>query len=539
MDSKLSALTAITALADEDLVYVAQGDVSKKMTGSQLKTYVGASAGTDTPILTGNSTGSEETELIVTVTNWNSDQLLTISVEAGSYLDNDDGTITWTLPAFTGVDDSHDMSVQATEPSHSISAIATHTVSVTEVTEPVPDQTILYENATINGTTFPDLVNASVATNNIVATADTASASSIKTEQDGIDTDFTNATPTADNTAINFTLDGAPTNIEVIVSGLALTDGDTLLLNDGAVTTLQEFDTTGHVTQTGNDVVSSTDPFGDGSLIAKYELNGDADDTTTTYNGTPTSITYNDTDKIYGSDSALFNVTNSKIVSAAPGVKSASLFVKRDSTANGGGSATLSYLIEARQSGGSGYVRTVGTGGTELNSVACAVKINNVSVANGDPINNDVWEHYYIEFDSLESTIAIGNNIGGDAGYGGLMDQIEFYNRALTSGEIDILMKQTPEATVDLTTAGLTSAPTTVCRDTANISTSLVGTGAGDSFVARTAQSHTADIATTPALITDIFDTDTRTGRDFKVKAELAKLDDTVSRISIPIQKLA
>ena len=113
----------------------------------------------------------------------------------------------------------------------------------------------------------------------------------------------------------------------------------------------------------------------------------------------------------------------------------------------------------------------------------------------------------------------------------GLTDSIYQYS---VNGSIN----GSTEYTLDITSAGLTSAPTTVVKDTAEISTSLVGTGAGDSFEARTAQSHTGDASTAPTKITDVFDTDTRTGRDFKVKAELAKSGDEVTRISIPIEKL-
>jgi len=46
------------------------------------------------------------------------------------------------------------------------------------------------------------------------------------------------------------------------------------------------------------------------------------------------------------------------------------------------------------------------------------------------------------------------------------------------------------------------------------------------------------EIDNAPTLITDVFDTDTRVGRDFKIDADLADDLDEVTRISIPIEKV-
>jgi len=101
------------------------------LSGSHLITITVAAIVTDTPTLSGDVTGEEATELDVTITNYSATATYTISVQAGSYIRTGD-TIAWTLPAYTGVDDSHDMNVQAQEPAETISLVAVHTVAVTE-----------------------------------------------------------------------------------------------------------------------------------------------------------------------------------------------------------------------------------------------------------------------------------------------------------------------------------------------------------------------------------------------------------------------
>jgi len=546
----------VTSDGDGTFTYTPQTGVY-----SSLHWAAEAGAGTPTtftPILSGNATGTALTDLVVTVDNWNSDQLLTISVDEGSYVDNDDGTITWTLGA---VEQTDTMSVQSTEPSMLISAIATHDVDVTEA--PEADQTILYENATISATQFPTTTDIDLSGNTILAEADDASATSAVVEQDGGDTDFINATPTVDNTTINYDIDAGATNTSATVTGQALTDGDTVLLNDGASTTLVEFDTTGNVTD-NSDVTSSADPFDDGSLIAKYEMN----DNLATTNVIDTSGVYNATASVntntlsttgkFGTG-LIFNGSSEYI---ATGIDHSAL-----------SAITISSWIKF--TGSLDSIPTAGVDGSYTNEGTFAAFESTSRldyVADGDYHRNSPfsvsagWHQVAVSDDkagnvvmyvdgvevpnSIVATTAYTANtdiqIGRKRDGGGTIsyyanhqDQTEIYDRVLTADEINSLYtQQVPKYTLDLTSASLTSAPTTIAKDTATISTSIVGTGAGDDFEARTIVSHTGNIATTPATITDVFDTDTRTGRDIKHKVELADDGDEVSRISTVVQKL-
>jgi hypothetical protein len=62
--------------------------------------------------------------------------------------------------------------------------------------------------------------------------------------------------------------------------------------------------------------VNSTDPFGDSSNVALYEFENNANDSTGSYNGTASNVTYS-TDSIIGTYAGSFNGTNSKIVNTS------------------------------------------------------------------------------------------------------------------------------------------------------------------------------------------------------------------------------
>jgi len=64
-----------------------------------------------------------------------------------------------------------------------------------------------------------------------------------------------------------------------------------------------------------NSTINNPDPFEDGSGIALYKLDGNANDTTGDYDGTPTSVTYED--GVFG-QAGVFNSTTSRIVTSIP-----------------------------------------------------------------------------------------------------------------------------------------------------------------------------------------------------------------------------
>ena len=220
-------------------LYIGDGTQNLRVGGKQV-------AVTDTPVLSGNATGAEGTDLVVTIENYDVQTTYSISVLSGTFVQSGN-LITWTLPAYTGVVDTYLMQVQGTALGAMPSVTASHQVVVKAV---LADQTILFENTTMTATEFPNVVGVDLSSSTLLATTDGATAESYVVQQDVADTDFINATPTVVNKANPYTIEAGATNTSVIVTE-PVTDGDPILLNDGATTALQRFDTTGKVTGTG------------------------------------------------------------------------------------------------------------------------------------------------------------------------------------------------------------------------------------------------------------------------------------------------
>ena len=108
---------------------------------------------------------------------------------------------------------------------------------------------------------------------------------------------------------------------------------------------------------------------------------------------------------------------------------------------------------------------------------------------------------------------------------------------ATTLTEFTITSLDETSRTVDISGANLTNPPSLMLRDVARLSTSLVGTGDLDSFEERTIQTITVDDGNTPTKVTTTYDSDTRYGRDFKVKTDEDILDEP-KRIEIVLEKV-
>jgi len=173
-------------------------------------------------------------------------------------------------------------------------------------------------------------------------------------------------------------------------------------------------------------IISSPDPFGDGSLIAKYELDGDATDTTETYDGTPNGVTYGTG---LFSQSAVFSNALSNIVSTASSVKSISMFIKKDSAVSqlDGGS-----IVDARHISGTGYLFSSNGIFTFSGST---LEVEGVSVSSGQSYSSDIWIHLYMEYATPQTNFLIGGQTSSTYGFGGSIDQFEMYDRDLTEEE--------------------------------------------------------------------------------------------------------
>ena len=448
-----------------------------------------------TPIITGGSSGLESTIVVLTVTNFDGTQTYFPSVDFGSVLNNGDGTFDVTLPTFV-TSALIDFEVFTTRASDIDSAIAHHAITVTEATD-IPDPQAVINND-YNGNAQAS-ANITFDTGLMKSNADAASYTEVTTDQSFLTVEGTTTSTQLDTTeeittgqsvwirnsenlsaALKITLGTVTgtTPYSADITASSLSSAPTYASEEGAWTeqtsTTVDFkpkviviDATTDSTDlktpsliiTGEDVkfisasnpngvpitlgtvttesgiVSSTDPLGGGELISKYELDGDSLDTVGSFNGTASNVTFTTGTLAQAGD---FSNPAAQIDSAATSVKSVSMFINKSVVPSGNSDG----VIDARITSGTGFV-FIDTSGNLSISGLDDIQLNGVSKINGDPFIFDDWVHAYIEFTTAESDIRIGQGSGGSTfSLDGLIDQVEFYNRALTTGEIATLSAQ-------------------------------------------------------------------------------------------------
>jgi hypothetical protein len=205
--------------------------------------------------------------------------------------------------------------------------------------------------------------------------------------------------------------------------------------------------------------VDSTDPFGDSNNIALYEFENNANDSTGSYNGTASNVTYS-TDSIIGTYAASFNGSSSTITlpitTSDLGANSACSISWWWKPSTSG--TTIDFLFEANAAD----VFMIHTGGG-AGSQGLRVGVKNTSetpfqldVTNA--YTTGVWQHHVATFGnnkirlykngnligSLDyngtiktiSNIAIGNRPSNAYWYSGELDQVRIFNRALNGDEV-------------------------------------------------------------------------------------------------------
>jgi hypothetical protein len=248
----------------------------------------------------------------------------------------------------------------------------------------------------------------------------------------------------------------------------------------------------GAVTTSG--LVSSTDPFGDGSLVHKYELNGNITATIGTSGTIAVGVTYDGTNK-FGTNSAKFgSATTDRIglnhtyynpqmsISGWVKIGTISSWVSFFWSKRGGNNDAYKGFSMGLKSDGSWY--------SDFDSDSAVYSLNGT-----DTITPNTWTHVvqiidtasqkvqvYIDkvliFDSTTSGEnfdwdntdnvntrgywVLGNsNTTGDQGLNGYIDQVEFYNKALSASEVNTLYTQTvTKYSADITSFGLSTPPT-------------------------------------------------------------------------------
>ena len=133
------------------LSYMIDTEITQEQEGQSLLLSNGVwkngGATVTAPPLVGDDTSTELTTNIITIQNYEPLAEYTILVSAGTFVNNNDGTITWEIPAYTGIIDKHTMTIQSKLPGTNLSAKVEKNVTITEV---VTDRTYLLDNLALD-----------------------------------------------------------------------------------------------------------------------------------------------------------------------------------------------------------------------------------------------------------------------------------------------------------------------------------------------------------------------------------------------------
>jgi hypothetical protein len=180
----------------------------------------------------------------------------------------------------------------------------------------------------------------------------------------------------------------------------------------------------GTVTTSSRDIVSSTDPFGDGNLLAKLEFKNNYADTLDNITPTPTDTSF--TTGKFGQGIQFESTGILYLTGLVSSIYTMQVYIP--STDNSG------YIFDARPSN-AGHLY-VGAGLVNLNLIS--IKINGVTALQGDTLPQDEWFHLYIETPIPATSVRIGSM--GSAGYQhkGVLDHIEAWANPLTDEQIAV-----------------------------------------------------------------------------------------------------
>jgi hypothetical protein len=206
--------------------------------------------------------------------------------------------------------------------------------------------------------------------------------------------------------------------------------------------------------------VDTLDILGDGSCIATYQLDGNANDLSGNYSGTPTDVSYG----VGEFDLAgVFNGSSSKIDISSLSIPlndfSYSLWFKANDTSsyqililheNGG----RSYGIQLNNDANIGSYMLNSSGGTEYllsNGITIDTNWHNVVITKSSTQGHKI----YYDGNNIATDAAFTGNLlsgnfsnflgssGGAGFFNGSIDQVRIFNKALSAGEVTILYNET------------------------------------------------------------------------------------------------
>ena len=216
-------------------------------------------------------------------------------------------------------------------------------------------------------------------------------------------------------------------------------------------------------------IVDSPDPFGDGSLVAKYQLDGDATDLTGKFNGTANNVTY-EVGKF--GQCMLGNGVNSNVeINLVQEIMKSTFSISCFFKVYSGAAAPDTIVMF--QDNSNNHTPLVVLSMNDSNNIEVVIRTNSSDTyTEVVPVTINQWHHAVLVLDNnggyfyLDSVLvgsktftpvfttnsagvlSIGSGkqdwIGFYYGYfGGEVDQVEVYNRALTEVEVGYLFTQT------------------------------------------------------------------------------------------------
>jgi hypothetical protein len=392
---------------------------------------------TAAPIISCNSTATAGTGVVVTISNYDNTKTYTFDKSGGSVsIVSSSGTFIWTMP-IVSTNETHTIKVQASDNGSNPSTYSNVASVLVSNLLTLADDSMIFENATIVEDNF-ESIGGSLEGNTINA---------------GTTIPALSALPESTNSSL--------------VVGSEIVEGQRV----------QVYYDSGDVervigTVSANDgTINTHDIFGDGSAVATYQLDGNADDLGGNYNGTATNVTY--ADGKFGQAIKANNIANnsggSRFNTGIPfneetEIKTISFWHKQAIKSSNNYGTLFSTFGTPVWSGF--WLRVNDKGNLYLSSSYYNSTSN--SVTSSIDVTDGIWRHIVVQVGSdtlkiyvngsLEdkSTLAGsistsnenirilygGSNGSWENGSEAVIDQVRIFNRALTQEEVTTLYNE-------------------------------------------------------------------------------------------------
>ena len=221
--------------------------------------------------------------------------------------------------------------------------------------------------------------------------------------------------------------------------------------------------------------VDTLDILGDGSCIATYQLDGNANDLSGNYSGTPTDVSYGvgefDLAGVFNGSTSAINTTYTPTVA---NLRTVSLWFKTNSTVLGAIQSVSPYGISnnyawewiymlsngtiaagyGASNGGAVYMKTTTNSYNDNSWHHLALTLNGVYGAgsfvqlyiDGNEVSTSIDTSNSGSISSITGTFRLGsrNRSGVDSNvFNGSIDQVRIFNKALSAGEVTTLYNET------------------------------------------------------------------------------------------------